>query len=234
MELLATYCGPAPYPDEIWTRWNFDPFLLAGLAVLALLVGRDRRGALAVAVLGLAFVSPLCALSSALFSARVAHHLLLIAVAAPLLAQLLPRRPPKAMAPAFVASTVVLWLWHLPAAYDSALSHVGIYWLMQSSLLASAVWFWRAVFAPQRSPVEACGLLVAGYAQMGMLGAILTFAPEALYAAHSLGPLAWGLTPLADQQLAGLIMWVPAGLPYAVVCALVARQGWAKLGAGGV
>jgi putative membrane protein len=160
------------------------------------------------------------------------HHVLLVAVAAPLLAHLLPRVS-GAAAPAFVTATAILWAWHLPAAYDLALSHVGVYWLMQISLLASAIWFWRAVFATRHSPVEACGYLVAGYAQMGMLGAILTFAPEALYAAHAEAPLAWGLTPLADQQLAGLIMWVPAGVPYAAVCVLVARQGWTRVGAGG-
>jgi len=90
---------------------------------------------------------------------------------------------------AFAVSTVVLWGWHLPVAYDLALSHVGVYWLMQISLLGAALWFWRAVFAPGRTPVEALTLLIAGFAQMGLLGAILTFAPEALYAAHAVAPM---------------------------------------------
>lgn len=233
MDLFTTYCGPPPFPEELWTRWKLDPYLLAGLALLAGLVGRDRRGLLALAVLAVAFVSPLCALSSALFSARVVHHVLLVAVAAPLLAGALPARRSGAIAPSFAVSTLVLWAWHLPAAYDLALSHVGVYWIMQLSLLASAFWFWRAVFAPGRSPVDAFSSVVAAYAQMGMLGALLTFAPHAFYGAHAVAPFTWGLTPLADQQLAGLIMWVPAGLPYALAGALVARRGWAELRASG-
>lgn len=210
----GVYCGPAPVPAELWARWNFDPVLLAALTVLALATARSGRGAAAVAVLFLAFVSPLCALSSALFSARVVHHLLLVAVAAPLLAGLRPAAREGSAAPAFAVSTAVLWVWHAPPLYDLALSHVGAYWVMQISLLASATWFWRRVFCPSRAPVEAVALVVAGFAQMGMLGAILTFAPGALYAAHAAAPLAFGLTPLADQQLGGLIMWVPAGFVF--------------------
>lgn len=227
------YCGPAPVPEELWLRWNLDPVVLAALALLALLVARNSKvGAAAVAVLVLAFVSPLCALSSALFSARVVHHVLLVAVAAPLLALARPAKRSGNAALAFAVSTAILWLWHLPVAYDLALGHVGIYWVMQLSLLASAVWFWRAVFAQARAPVEAMSLVVAGFAQMGMLGAILTFAPDPLYAAHAAAPINWGLTPLADQQLGGLLMWVPAGLPYAVAGVLVARRCWAELQGG--
>jgi putative membrane protein len=225
------YCGPAPVPSEIWFQWNLDPVLLLALAVLALFVARQGRGLLALAVLVIAFVSPLCALSSALFSARVVHHVLLVAVAAPLLASLWPGKGGRAL-PAFAVSTLVLWAWHLPEAYDLALRHVGVYWVMQFSLLGSAIWYWREVFAPDRTPVEAVSLTVAGFAQMGMLGAILTFAPDALYAAHAVAPLDWGFSPLADQQLGGLLMWVPAGIPYAVCAALLARRGWARLHAG--
>ena len=228
----AVYCGPAPDPGELWLRWNLDPLLLGALALLALLVAREKSGTIAVGVLAIAFVSPLCALSSALFSARIVHHVLLVAVAAPLLAQPWPARRSGQAAPALAVSTAVLWVWHAPAAYDLALAHVGVYWAMQVSLLASATWFWREVFAPGRSPVEALTLVVAGFAQMGMLGAILTFAPEPLYAAHAIAPLAWGLTPLADQQLAGVLMWVPAGLPYAAAGAFVARRAWADLRSG--
>ncbi|KZZ27606.1 hypothetical protein A3753_30810 [Sulfitobacter sp. HI0082] len=130
---------------------------------------------------------------------------------------------------AFAVMAVVLWGWHLPVAYDLALSHVGVYWLMQISLLGAALWFWGAVLAPCRTPVEALTLLIAGFAQMGLLGAILTFAPEALYATHAVAPMDWGFSPLADQQLGGILMWVPASLPYAVVAGAVARRGWATL-----
>ncbi|RYH00789.1 cytochrome c oxidase assembly protein [Salipiger sp. IMCC34102] len=226
------YCGPAPDPSDLWASWNLDPVLLACLGVLAFALGRRRGGAWAVAVLVVAFVSPLCALSAALFSARVVHHVLLVAVAAPLIASAWPARRTCQAVPAFVVATAVLWGWHLPVAYDAALGHVGVYWLMQVSLLASAIWMWRAILAPGLSAVEALSLTVAAFAQMGMLGAILTFAPDPLYAAHVIAPYAWGLTPLQDQQLGGVLMWVPAGLPYAVLAVSLARRNWLALKAG--
>ena len=230
--MAGIYCGMPPLPEEIWTRWNVDPILIAALVALAALAGRNRPGQLAVAVLFVAFVSPLCALSSALFSARVVHHVLLVAIATPLLAMAYPVRRSGPIGVPFAVATVVLWLWHLPSAYDLALSHVGVYWLMQLTLLGSAVWFWRAVFASDRPPVDALLFVVAGFSQMGLLGALLTFAPAPLYEAHALAPLEWGMTALSDQQLGGLIMWVPAGLPYAVAAALLARRHWMRLRGG--
>lgn len=228
----ATYCGPAPEPAEILLRWNFDPVLLLVLALLAHFAGRQRWGMSSVGVLVVAFVSPLCALSSALFSARVVHHVLLVAVAAPLLARAYPSRSAGNLMLPFAVSTLTLWGWHLPAAYDLALSHVAVYWAMQLTLLVSAIWFWREVFAADRPLVEAVGIVVAGFVQMGMLGAILTFATAPLYAAHAVAPLAWGITPLADQQLGGLLMWVPAGVPYALAAAIVVRRAWPRLESG--
>ena len=89
--LNGSYCGPSPLPGTLLAHWNFDPVLIAALIGLMLL-GRsmplmERRYLVgAVAALAVAFVSPLCALSVALFSARAVHHLLLVGVAAPLLA----------------------------------------------------------------------------------------------------------------------------------------------------
>lgn len=223
------YCGPPPLPQELWSSWNFDPLLLLCLAGMAYLLRGSAVGLTAVAVLIVAFISPLCALSSALFSARVVHHVLLIAVAAPLLALAINTRKPVSIAVPFVVSSVVLWGWHLPVSYDLALSNVAVYWLMQISLLTSAIWFWRAVLVGEDAVVERIAYIVAGFAQMGMLGAVLTFAPAALFAAHALAPFDWGLTPLRDQQLGGLIMWVPAGLPYAMAAALLARHHWGQL-----
>ncbi len=225
----AVYCGPPPLPEYIWTSWNLDPALLVALTALTFAIRHKPAGIAAVAVLVVAFVSPLCALSSALFSARVVHHVLLVAVAAPLLAVALRPRLPVGLAPAFTTSAVVLWAWHHPMAYDFALSNIAVYWLMQLSLLGSAIWFWNAVFAAQNAPVERVVFIVASFAQMGMLGAILTFAPAQLYAIHAFAPFDWGLTPLRDQQLGGLIMWVPASLPYAVAAIFLGRRSWARL-----
>lgn len=233
MAVPVTYCGPAPVPADLASSFNLDPVLMLALFAAALALRHHKAGLAAVGVLTVAFVSPLCALSAALFSARVVHHILLVAVAAPLLALALPARGRVGIAVPFVASTAVLWAWHLPAAYDAALANVPLYWLMQLSLLGSALLFWRAVLAEGRSPVDRLAFVVAAFAQMGLLGALLTFAPGPLYAAHGFAPLAWGLTPLEDQALGGIIMWVPAGIPYAVAAIWIARRSWARLTAVG-
>lgn len=226
------YCGAAPSPGELLTRWNLDPFVLVALAALALAwrpwnpraertEAERRRLLAAVAVLAVLFISPFCALTSALFSARVVHHVVLTAVAAPLLASFLPvSRGGLALWTALHG--VVFWLWHAPMAYAWALSNDAAYWLMQASLLLSAMALWRQVLrAPVTSGVAA---LLATMVHMGLLGALLTFSGSPFYAPHLLAPHAWGLTPLEDQQLAGLIMWVPgAGLYLAAAVSLLAR-----------
>ncbi|WP_395944476.1 cytochrome c oxidase assembly protein [Brevundimonas sp.] len=212
------YCGPAPDAGD-W-RWNLDPVLLAllvlatGLIVWRLQGRRRAFGLAAMAVLALGFVSPLCALSSALFAARTVHHVLLVAVAAPLLAAILPERRAGSLLLATAVQAAVFWAWHAPGAYAAALSNDGLYWIMQSSLVASAVWFWAAARAAS-APTAVVALLAAMLA-MGLLGAVLTFAGQAVYAPHAYTTLAWGLTPLEDQQAAGLIMWAPAAALYLV------------------
>jgi len=221
LDSIVAYCGPPAVPADIWTRWNSDPVLLAALAAMAYVVGSGRSadaraGWGAVALLALVFVSPLCALSSALFAARVVHHVLLVAAIAPLLAIAFPvarlGSPPLALLVA--AHAVILWLWHAPGPYAWGLASVAAYWLMQGTLLASAWLLWRAILAPATEPGAALLALVATIAQMGLLGALIAFAPRALYAVHFASAEAWGMSPLADQQLAGLLMWVPAILPY--------------------
>lgn len=217
MQIWTPYCGAAPLPAELVGRWNFDPVLIATLALAALIVaerkGEARWAGLAgLAVLTVIFVSPLCALSSALFSARTIHHVLLVALAAPLLAWSLPMWRNQRLAGATIVQTVVFWAWHAPTAYAAAMDSDSVYWLMQASLLAAAIGFWCAVRSA-RGPAAAAGLLAA-MVGMGLLGAILTFAEAPLYAPHQGSTLAWGLTALEDQQAAGLIMWAPAAAVY--------------------
>jgi putative membrane protein len=228
--LQGIYCGPAPDPGTLWARWNLDPVLLAALVILAWTMRRDGRVLAGVAVLAVALVSPLCALSAALFSARVVHHVLLLAVAAPLLASAVVTRRPNSPALLLVVSTATLWVWHLPVAYDLALSNVAVYWLMQITLIGSATAFWAAILNRNQPPAVAVLATLGAYVQMALLGALLTFAPDSLYAIHATAPLAFGLSPLADQQLGGLIMWVPAGLPFLMIGAMLARRGWRGLG----
>lgn len=218
---MIAYCGPAPVPDDIWARWNFDPLLMALLGFLALALGRGRSsnaraGWTAIALMAVIFVSPLCALSSALFSARVLHHVLLVGAVAPLLALAFPvwRVGSPPLAALVATSAVILWLWHAPGLYAWGLSSVPAYFLMQVSLLGSAWLMWRAILSPATPSGAALVALVATIGQMGLLGALIVFAPGPLYAVHLASTAPWGLDPLADQQLAGLLMWVPAILPY--------------------
>jgi putative membrane protein len=202
-------------------RWNTDPLLLAVLIALSIMVARGkssdtRAGWAAIGLMFLVFVSPLCALSSALFSARVFHHIILVTAVAPMLARAFPLRragsPPLAMLVG--AHTVILWLWHAPGPYAWGLASVPTYWLMQLSLLGSAWLLWRAILSPAMPTGPALMALVATIAQMGLLGALIVFASVPLYPVHIASTVFWGFTPLADQQLAGLLMWVPAMLPY--------------------
>lgn len=215
--LWSPYCGAGPVPAELWARWNLDPVALAMLAVLSgvLLAKAERRrsAVLALLILVIAFVSPLCALSSALFAARTVHHVLLVALAAPLVAHALPRptRPPP-LATWTGAFVLCFWVWHAPALYGWAMSSKAAYGLMQASLLASATGAWVAVRAARAA--SAVSALLATMVLMGLLGALLTFAPRAVYAPHALTTAAWGLSPLEDQQIAGLIMWIPAAGVY--------------------
>jgi len=221
LDSVIAYCGPAAVPGDIWTRWNFDPLLIAALAVFAFMVVRGRSsnaraGWCAIILSLVVFVSPLCALSSALFSARVLHHVILIAAVAPLLALAFPQRHagriPLAMLVAVHA--IILWLWHAPGPYAWALATVPGYWLMQLSLLGSGWLMWRAILSPHTQAGPALVALAVTIGQMGLLGALIVFATAPLYPVHFAGALAWGFSPLADQQLAGLLMWVPAMLPY--------------------
>lgn len=218
------YCGAAPVPEELLARWNLDPVLLAALAAAAIAfrsrflagsTGRPLAFGAALALLLLLFVSPFCALTSALFSARVVHHVILTAVAAPLLLLSAARRPVPlrgSLALWTGLAALLFWAWHSPPLYAWALSRDAAYWLMQVSLFGSALGFWAAI--RRASAPAAVAALLATMVQMGLLGALITFAPEPLYAPHLGSTVAWGLTPLDDQQLAGLIMWAPSAALY--------------------
>lgn len=225
------YCGAAPVPGDWLGRWNLDPLLIAGAAGIAVLLWRNadassrHRLVFALLLAFMLFISPFCALSSALFSARVTHHVLLAAVLAPLLVYALPAdrvrwRPSLALWTGLQAIT--FWIWHSPGLYAAALSSDLVYWLMQVTLIATAMGFWVAL--RRASAPAAIAALLASTVQMGLLGAILTFAQTPFYVPHFLTTRPWGLDPLQDQQLAGLIMWAPsAGLYLGAALFLVHR-----------
>jgi putative membrane protein len=111
-----------------------------------------------------------------------------------------------------------LWTWHVPALYDAAARSDGIHALEHATFLGTAILFWWVAIRPDdhRHPAGGAEMLYVFTAgiQSGALGAILTFAGSPLYPAYALTAATWGLTPMQDQQLAGLIMWIPAGLVY--------------------
>lgn len=220
------YCGDAPEPTHWLVHWNFDPVLMtATFCLLVLGICRSplttRNQAAAAAIVLILFVSPLCALGSALFSIRAAHHLALALVLSPVLEGALPdhTRFRLPLAAATIVQAALLWVWHVPAFYEGALSNDALFWAMQVSITTSAMIWWIAL--RRASPLAAVASVLATMVQMGLLGALLVFAGRPLYAPHWLTTSPWGLTPLEDQQVAGLIMWVAGSGAYLALAGML-------------
>jgi putative membrane protein len=215
------YCGTAPVPGSLLERFNLDPILIGALLLVCMLQwnslkeGHGRYYALAGWILAaFAFLSPLCALSVSLFAARVAQHMILILAAAPLIALGLPKVGRSTGTwPLWCATTaffLFLWAWHMPVPYDATFASVPLYWAMHLTLFGSAIWLWHELL--QHSSQQTGAALAAGivtFVHMGLLGAVLTFADHAMFTPHFGTTEAWGFTPLEDQQLGGVFMWVP-------------------------
>ena len=109
---------------------------------------------------------------------------------------------------------VTLWLWHASVVYGAAVENAALHALEHATFLASAFLVWSAILGPARVRVTR-GLGLLGVFTLGLQGiflsVLLTFAREPYYADHLVPPAAWGITPLEDQQLAGVLMWIPAG-----------------------
>jgi putative membrane protein len=230
--------------------------LVAVLVAYALLVEIAPLGRLGVArwrrgcfyggwTLGaVALISPLCPLSVSLFSARVGQHMILEMIVAPLIALGRPgvfvaawrgrldpggpiRQPARAALIASGAFAVALWYWHAPGPYTAAFESTAIYWLMHATAFGTALWLWVALLDAGRDRLgEFLAAILVTTLQMGFLGAVITFATRPLYAVHWFTTEAWGLTPLQDQQLGGIIMWIPAGavLLIAILTAMAAAM----------
>lgn len=109
---------------------------------------------------------------------------------------------------------VAIWVWHVPPLFDAAVQQIALHRLQHLSFFGTAVLFWWAV--PWRSQAGASAWhVVITMLHTSLLGALMVLAPRVIYGAQTATSVAWGLTPLEDQQLAGLIMWVPAGTIYA-------------------
>jgi cytochrome c oxidase assembly factor CtaG len=121
---------------------------------------------------------------------------------------------------AFVAWTVhalALWVWHLPALFEAALASELVHSLQHLSFLGAALLYWTSLLH-RRHDAEGRGVAVISLfvttLHSSILGALLTLGTVAWYPLYGGRSAAWGLTAIEDQQLAGLVMWVPGGLVY--------------------
>ncbi len=124
---------------------------------------------------------------------------------------------------------LTLWLWHLPRLYQAALTNDLIHEVEHVNFLGVGLLFWWLVLqpvGPRRLGYGATILFIfTTVLHSGALGALLTFAQIVLYPIYETRVAAWGLTPLEDQQVAGILMWLPAGFVY-VLTALVSLGVW--------
>jgi putative membrane protein len=202
----------------------------------------------ALVVLGLALNGPLHNLSdSYLFSAHMVQHLILTLVFPPLLLYGTPARVIRPLVrPGWVLRfarwatrplvagalfSVPITLWHFPQFYEAALQHHPLHIAQHLVFLATAVVMWWPVLSPvPELPRANYGTqllyLFALGLPMSLAGALITLADVVLYPFYVSAPRVWGLTPAADQQLGGLLMWV-VGTIYLWVAASVVWFRWA-------
>jgi putative membrane protein len=132
---------------------------------------------------------------------------------------------------ATLVQAVVMWAWHAPALFDRALESSGWHIAQHASFFVSSLLFWWAMLHPRGGRagygVSAACLFVTSLIG-GALGALMSFAQSPWYADYAaMGMSGIGLDPIADQQLAGLIMWIPGGLVHGVA-ALACFYKWLK------
>jgi putative membrane protein len=199
--------------------------------------------------LALALLSPLHWLGERLFAAHMVEHCILIAVAPPLIVFARPTAAmlwalPKRGRSAFVAlahlrpvsaawsaltSPVVatglhgaaLWAWHMPALYQLALLGSGWHRLEHASFTLTAMLFWWSLARGTQQAIK-LGCLFVTTMHSGLLGLLLTLSPRLWCPAQTAMAADWNLTPLQDQQIAGLLMWVPMGCVYTAAALYVA------------
>ncbi len=193
-------------------------------------------------IMFLSLVSPLDELGdSYLFSAHMVQHLFLTIVGPPLLLLGTPEwMVKKALSNraifkvakvltypvvAFVLFNVDFWLWHAPPLYNATLENQGIHILEHLTFIIFSLCYWWPIFSPSKDlpPLPIGGqilyLFLSGMPSV-LLGAGLTFSPP-LYAPYVVAPRIWGISAATDQQLGGLIMWVPVSIFYIVIMSVL-------------
>jgi cytochrome c oxidase assembly factor CtaG len=181
-----------------------------------------------------------------LFSAHMVQHLFLILIVPPLLLLGMPRelferalqfnwvrrieRRLRHPVTAWALASAVLIFWHIPRFYDLTIQSENVHIVEHLSFLVFFTIFWWPVLSPFKenrlSPMASVVYLFAGMAVNAILGIIITFAPAGFYSAylHPADPYGWlstirnqwGITPHLDQEIGGIIMWVPGSFIYLV------------------
>jgi cytochrome c oxidase assembly factor CtaG len=131
---------------------------------------------------------------------------------------------------AWFIHAVVLWAWHAPALFQATLHNEWIHAGQHTSFLLTAMLFWWAVLHGHRGVVNyGAGVLYLFTTAIhsGLLGALITFARSVWYPDYAGRTQSWGLSPLEDQQIGGLIMWVPACTIY-VIAGLAMAAFWLR------
>jgi putative membrane protein len=176
----------------------------------------------------IALVSPIDRLGEQLLFMHMIQHLLLLDGAAILLLvglnRVLLRPVTRRFEPlerqagilahpvvAVIAYVGVMWVWHVPALYDAAARHAPIHVLEHMTMASAGLLYWWHILGPIRSRLRLSGMAPLAYMGatkllVGVLGIVLTFAPDALYPFYENQPGYWGLSASEDEALAGLIM----------------------------
>ena len=129
---------------------------------------------------------------------------------------------------AWLLHAAALWVWHAPKLFDAALESEWVHAAQHISFLGTALLFWWTLFHKHAGRLGYGGAILYVFTtavHTSVLGALLTFAPHAWYAPYAQTAQLWGLTALQDQQIGGLIMWIPAGTLLTIV-ALVLLSKW--------
>ena len=133
---------------------------------------------------------------------------------------------------ATIAHAAAIWLWHIPMLFDAALGNEVLHWLQHLSFLVTALFFWWSVLEARQRAAAGVALIFVTALHTSFLGILLTLARQPIYPGQARVAAAWGADPLIDQQLAGLIMWVPASLIYVAIGLALAGHWMARSGQG--
>jgi cytochrome c oxidase assembly factor CtaG len=226
--------------------------IFSALALIGYFLAFGRRGrplyfAGAVGVFLLALISPFSALANGyLFSAHMVQHILLVLIVPALFLLSLPQSFSLRSSLSYLSHPLVgwiagvgaMWLWHAPTLCNAAATSRSVSAIQTTSLLLMGSVFWWQVLAPREeqrlSPLAGIVYLFTACTACSVLGIILTFAPVSICPVYQhpvdrLGMLStirsgWGLTSDRDQQIGGLLMWVPMCAIYAAaILAQMAR-----------